>query len=75
MIIIDGGKPELCRVRERVGSVHDDIHYACASLRCARVVRYIESVTTVWSERQGVREKGWRHRQGSGSTKKWTCRR
>ena len=47
MIIIDGGEPELCRVSERVGCVHDDIHYACASLRCARVVRYIESVKTV----------------------------
>jgi len=42
MIIIVGGEPELCWVSERVGSVHAHIHYACASLWCARVVRYIE---------------------------------
>ena len=50
MIIIVGGEPELCWVSERVGSVHAHIHYACASLRCARVVRYIESVKTVCME-------------------------
>ena len=50
MILIVGGEPELCWVSERVGSVHAHIHYACASLRCARVVCYIESVKTVCVE-------------------------
>ena len=50
MIIIVGGEPELCWVSERVGSVHAHIHYVCASLRCARVVHYIESVKTVCVE-------------------------
>ena len=55
----------------RVESVHAHMHYACASLQCARVVLYIEK-QFVWSERQ-VREKGWRHRQGRRNLKKWTC--
>ena len=50
MIIIIGGEPELCWVSERVGSVHAHIHYVCASLRCTRVVRCIESVKTVCVE-------------------------
>ena len=83
LMIIAGGKPELCcgmarhgMLSERVGSMHAHIcmHYVCASLvqnavwTCCAYVEKCEK-GFVWSDwRQKRESQGWGHRQGSASS-------